>query len=90
MNTVEQVLGQRIVALMGQPSHDIYGNFISPTKNYTPSALKKAMGGRVPIADIRRAIESLCEQGVVKSVGIVLPMFGHKREAIYTLTQEGK
>ena len=90
MNTTEQVLGQRIVALLGQPTHDIYGTLLSPTRNYSPSALKKAMGGRVPIADIRRTTESLCEQGVVKSVGIVLPLFGAKREAIYTLTQEGK
>lgn len=89
MNNVTKVTttAERIVALMSQPTYDIYGMFISHTKSFSPSALKKAMR-IVPIAEIRTTIEALCEQGLVKPNGVVLPMFGAKREAIYTVTTE--
>jgi len=78
---------ERIVALMSQPTYDVHGTFISPTKTYSPSTLKKAMR-IVPIAEIRTTLENLCEQGVVKPNGIVLPLFGHKRETTYTITTQ--
>jgi hypothetical protein len=80
---------ERIVALMNQPSYDIHGMFIGPTKSYSPSALKKAMRN-VPIAEIRKTLEDLCEQGVVKWCGWSFRMTSgglDKREKIYTLNE---
>jgi len=77
---------ERIVALMSQPTYDVHGTFISPNKTYSPSALKKVL--RLPIAEVRKTLENLCEQGVVRPNGIVLPLFGHKREITYTTTTQ--
>ena len=88
MNNVTNVFtpAERIVALMSQPTYDVHGTFISPTKTYSPSALKKVT--RLPIAEVRKTLENLCEQGVVHPNGIVLPLFGHKREVTYTITTQ--
>lgn len=73
------------VALMSQHTHDIHGNLVCPSRSYTSSALKKATG--LPIAEVRKTIDDLCQRGVVKPNGFSVRMTGGKRETIYTITE---
>ena len=86
MNATYPDVAECIVGLLSRPAVDADGNPTSPHCSLTPPTLK-ALLRIVPMTQIRRSLNELCDQGIIKPNGYFNP-YSEKRQMRYTIAGE--